>query len=95
MAAQSDLCQTWSETPKTVFFTTRLLCVSLPFYIQNLSSLASGAVQAYLVLPSVVKTPRAKGLMACLKCETFSQDSDVDADTADKPHCKRTHFLDM
>ena len=31
MVVQPGLCGTWSETPKTSFLTTRLICDNLPF----------------------------------------------------------------
>ena len=35
VAVQPGLCQTWSETPKTGFLTTRLIFVEFWFFINN------------------------------------------------------------
>ena len=35
MAVQPGLCRTWSETPKTGFLTTRLICLRKPSKGQN------------------------------------------------------------
>ena len=38
VAVQPGLCRTWSETPKTGFLTTRLICNSLQNYVDQCRS---------------------------------------------------------
>ena len=51
LTAQSGVCQTWSETPKSVFLTTRLIC---------------GVIQVQMVLCLAGNTRSSKGYMNLL-----------------------------